>query len=93
LYYVNKHIVTVFRHQKRASDPITDGCEPPCGCWELMLLTPEPFLQPPAPRLCKMIFFLKEKIVRDNLYFNYDFERISKTEFLKQTNKLPLSNL
>jgi hypothetical protein len=19
----------------RASDPITDGCEPPCGCWEL----------------------------------------------------------
>jgi hypothetical protein len=19
-------------HQKRASDPITDGCEPPCGC-------------------------------------------------------------
>ena len=22
-------------HQKRASDPITDGCEPPCGYWEL----------------------------------------------------------
>jgi hypothetical protein len=22
-------------HQKRASDPITDGFEPPCGCWEL----------------------------------------------------------
>ena len=21
--------------QKRALDPITDGCEPPCGCWEL----------------------------------------------------------
>jgi hypothetical protein len=20
-------------HQKRASDPITDGYEPPCGCW------------------------------------------------------------
>ena len=41
--------------QKRASDPITDGCEPPCGCWELnsgpleeqaMLLTSEPSLQP-----------------------------------------------
>jgi hypothetical protein len=37
-------------HQKRASDSITDGCEPPCGCWELnsgsleeqsMLLTSE----------------------------------------------------
>jgi hypothetical protein len=22
-------------YQKRASDPITDGWEPPCGCWEL----------------------------------------------------------
>ena len=21
--------------QKRASDPIADGCEPPCGSWEL----------------------------------------------------------
>jgi hypothetical protein len=42
-------------HQKRASDLITDGCEPPCGCWDLnlgpleeqsVLLTPEPYLQP-----------------------------------------------
>lgn len=41
--------------QKRAPDPITDGCEPPCRCWELnsghseeqaMLLTSEPSLQP-----------------------------------------------
>ena len=40
--------------QKRASDLITDGCEPPCDCWELnsgpleeqpMLLTAEPSLQ------------------------------------------------
>ena len=22
-------------HQKRASDLIIDGCEPPCGFWEL----------------------------------------------------------
>jgi hypothetical protein len=37
--------------------PITDGCEPPCGCWELnsgpleeqsVLLTTEPSLQPPS---------------------------------------------
>ena len=44
--------------QKRASDLISDGCEPPCGCWELnsgpleeqaMLLTTEPSLQPPSP--------------------------------------------
>jgi hypothetical protein len=42
-------------HQKRASDPVTDGCEPPCDCWELnsgplgeqsVLLTAEPSLQP-----------------------------------------------
>ena len=42
--------------QKRAPDLITDGCEPPCGCWELnseflieqaKLLTSEPSLQPP----------------------------------------------
>jgi hypothetical protein len=42
-------------HQKRSSDPITDGCEPPCGCWELnsgpladqtVHLAPEPSLQP-----------------------------------------------
>jgi hypothetical protein len=42
-------------HQKKASDPITDGCEPPCGCWDLnsgpleeqsVLLTAEPSLQP-----------------------------------------------
>ena len=37
--------------QKRAPELITDGCEPPCGCWEsnsgpleeqAMLLTAEP---------------------------------------------------
>jgi hypothetical protein len=39
------------------SDLITDGCEPPCGCWDLnsgpledqpVLLTTEPSLQPPC---------------------------------------------
>jgi hypothetical protein len=43
-------------HQKRALDPIIDGCEPPCGCWELnsepleeqpVLLTAKSSLQPP----------------------------------------------
>jgi hypothetical protein len=42
-------------HQKRASDLITDGCEPPYVCWGLnsgpldklsVLLTTEPSLQP-----------------------------------------------
>ena len=46
----------VFRHaRKRASDPITGGCEPPYDCWKLnsgpqeeqpVLLTTEPSLQP-----------------------------------------------
>jgi hypothetical protein len=29
------HHCSLQTHQKRAADPITDGCEPPCGCWEL----------------------------------------------------------
>ena len=42
-------------YQKRASEPSIDGCEPPCGCWELnsgpleeqsVLLTAEPSLLP-----------------------------------------------
>jgi hypothetical protein len=40
-------------HQKRTSDPITDGCELPYGCWgsvplgeQSVILTPEPSLQP-----------------------------------------------
>jgi hypothetical protein len=46
---------TLQTHQKRALDPITDGCEPPCGFWELNsgpldeqsgLLTAEPSLEP-----------------------------------------------
>jgi hypothetical protein len=32
---IHKYTVAVFRHQKRASDLITGGCEPPCGCWDL----------------------------------------------------------
>ena len=49
------HCCYLQTHQKGASDPITDGCEPPCSCWELnsgpleeqsVLLTAEPSLQP-----------------------------------------------
>jgi hypothetical protein len=49
------HHCSLQTHQKRAPDPITDGCEPPCGCWELnsgpleeqsVLLIAEPSLQP-----------------------------------------------
>ena len=27
-----EYTIALVTHQKRASDPITDGCEPPCGC-------------------------------------------------------------
>jgi len=65
-------------HQKRASDPITDGCEPPCGCWELnsgpleeqsMLLTTEPSLQPLNAVLYKKKNQQKDSIVaQDNFW-------------------------
>jgi len=29
------HCSCLQTHQKRAKDPITDGCEPPCGFWDL----------------------------------------------------------
>jgi hypothetical protein len=29
------HCSCLQTHQKKESDPITDGCEPPCGGWEL----------------------------------------------------------
>ena len=53
-FYVWVHFHCLQTHQKRASDPITDGHEPPCGCWELnsepleeqsMLLITDPFLR------------------------------------------------
>jgi hypothetical protein len=55
LLYIGVHCSCLQAHQKKASDPITDGCEPPCDCWELnsgpleelsVLLTAEPSLQP-----------------------------------------------
>jgi hypothetical protein len=35
--YVSTLLLSSYTHQKRVSDPITDGCEPPCGCWKLSL--------------------------------------------------------
>jgi hypothetical protein len=32
---IQVHCSCLQTHQKRASDLITDGCEPPCGFWEL----------------------------------------------------------
>ena len=55
LLFIWVHCKSLQTQQKRASDPITDGCEPTCACWELnsgpleehsVLLTAEPSLQP-----------------------------------------------
>jgi hypothetical protein len=35
LFNVHVHCHRLQTHQERASDLITDGWEPPCGCWEL----------------------------------------------------------
>ena len=36
LFIISKYTVAVFRHTRRGgSDLITDGCEPPCGYWDL----------------------------------------------------------
>jgi hypothetical protein len=54
------HYSCLQTHQKRASDLITGGCEPPYGCWDLnsvpleeqtVLLPTEPSRHPPAPIL------------------------------------------
>jgi hypothetical protein len=54
LFIIYKYTVAVFRHTRRGHYiSISDGCEPPCGCWELItgpleeqlvLLTTEPSL-------------------------------------------------
>jgi hypothetical protein len=43
---------------KEASDPITDGCEPPCGCWELNSgpLEEQPVLLSAEPSPLVLIF-------------------------------------
>jgi hypothetical protein len=34
-YFMYVGTLSLSSDQKRASDPVTDGCESPCGCWEL----------------------------------------------------------
>lgn len=60
-FYICEYTVCSSDTLEEGSDPITDGCEPPQGCWELnsrpleeqpVLLTAEPSLQlllPPLP--------------------------------------------
>jgi hypothetical protein len=69
---------------EEGSDPITDGCEPPCGCWELnsgpleeqsVLLTTEPSLQPPQ--------FLKMKVTTNIMSFLLKFCCGNKRKFVE----------
>jgi hypothetical protein len=55
--YMSSLLLSSDTPEERALDPITDGCELPCGCWDLnsgplkeqsVLLTAEPSLQPPV---------------------------------------------
>jgi hypothetical protein len=61
-------------HQNRVSDYITDGCEPPCCCWDLnsrtleehsVLLTTEPSVQPHGT------FVNKANFVNPGLFHNH----------------------
>jgi hypothetical protein len=65
-YYMQVHCSCLQTDQKRASDLIAGGFEPPCGCWDLnwgpleVLLTAEPSRQPPPP---PFFFFVYECFV------------------------------
>jgi hypothetical protein len=68
--------IALFRHIRRGH-PITDGCEPPCGCWELnsgpleeksVLLTKEPSLQSVLGLFGECRVFLPFKTVKKLLF-------------------------
>jgi hypothetical protein len=94
LLYLSTHIhcSCLQTHQKRASDFITDGCELPCGCWDLntgpseeqsVLLTPEPSLQHPLFFLVYLFFF---KIY---LFHVYEYANALFSTRRKRTTKGP----
>jgi hypothetical protein len=65
LFIICVYTVAVFRYSRRGDQIfVMDGCEPPCGCWDLnsgpleeqsVLLTAEPSYQPENPFL-KAVF-------------------------------------
>jgi hypothetical protein len=69
-------------HQKRASDPTTDGCEPPCGRWELnsglleeqsVFLTAKPYfiISYIVPVCLSICLFLRQGIMQPRLALNW----------------------
>jgi hypothetical protein len=57
---IRVHSCSLQKQQKSSSDPITDGCEPPCGCWELNSgpLEEQSVLLTAEPSLWEMLFLL-----------------------------------
>jgi hypothetical protein len=83
LFIICKYTVAVFRHTGRGHQiPITDGCEPPCGCWDLnsgpleeqsVFLTAESSLQPLVCYFC--VCFLETRfhpVVEASLEFTME---------------------
>jgi hypothetical protein len=64
---ISKYTVAVFTHTRgNHQDLIMDGCEPPCGYWDLnsgtfeeqsVLLTTEPSFQPPPMCFLNLICY------------------------------------
>ena len=70
--------------QKRAPDPTIDGCEQPCGCWELnsgpleeqpALLTADPSLQ--LPHVAHVLFGINNKNPESDVGVNAEDQRSS----------------
>ena len=47
--FIYLHCGCLQTHQKKASDFIMDGCEPPCGCWDLNLEEEQSVFLPTEP--------------------------------------------
>jgi hypothetical protein len=69
-------------HQKRPSDLITGGCEPPCGCWDLnsgpleeqlVLLPSELSHQPPISTFLKgtKVVHIQFNFIQENISFKF----------------------
>jgi len=74
ILFISVHCSCLQTYQKRASDPITDGCETPCWGWELssgpleeqsVLLTAEPSLQPPLHTFQHFSYNLMKKRLKN----------------------------
>jgi hypothetical protein len=87
-------------HQKRTSDLIMDGCEPPCGCWDLnsgpskeqsVLLTAEPSIKAwPTHRLLVKFALSQSQAHSFNIYgspFAFWRTSIIKISSRKNSNK------